>query len=80
MDKITKSGLSISSFMLHAALAQEIVIVEEVKDFNKQLLKIGNNLNQLTILAHKGNISTVNLNETKEVLTNIYKELTRIRR
>lgn len=70
----------LSSFIRLSVLDKQIVIVDGVKDFNKQLLKIGNNLNQLTILAHKGNISTVNLNETKEVLTNIYKELTRIRR
>ena len=43
--------------------------------------KIGNNLNQLTMLSHQGVINTVNLDETEESLTAIYwkiNELTKV--
>jgi hypothetical protein len=37
-----------------------------------ELKAIGRNLNQLTVLAHQGRISSVNLAETVQVLQKIY--------
>jgi hypothetical protein len=80
MKKAEQANRSLSAFIRAALLNESIVYVPEVREFTRELSRIGNNLNQLTVLAHKGHIETVYLNETLDALNNIYKELTRIRR
>ncbi|WP_406242033.1 plasmid mobilization protein [Tissierella carlieri] len=65
--KAEKANLKVSEFIRQAALDKNIVVIEELKDFNKALKGIGNNLNQLTILAHQGKINVVNENDLSEV-------------
>jgi hypothetical protein len=45
---------------------------------NHQLSKIGNNLNQLTVLAHQGKIKEVNLTKTREEFTGLWDELCKL--
>lgn len=42
---------------------------------NLQLSKIGNNLNQLTMLAHQGRIKEVNLTKMSEDVTGMWDDL-----
>lgn len=80
IKKTKQTNRTLSAFIRAALLGKSIVYVPEVRLFTKELNHIGNNLNQLTVLAHKGHIETVYLNETLDALNHIYKELTRIRR
>lgn len=56
-------------YLLTAALGKTIYRVEELKPMLHELKGIGRNLNQLTILAHKGQISAVSLSEATRALT-----------
>ena len=69
---IRKSGLTQREYMLHAALGQTIHVVEELKPILSELRACGRNLNQLTVLAHKGHIQAVYLRETVEALGRTY--------
>lgn len=46
-----------------------------MKEMNRQLSKIGNNLNQLTMLAHQGKIKEVNLKKVSEDTSGMLEEL-----
>lgn len=67
-----------SRFVRNCCLDNPIIIISDLKDFSKELNKIGNNLNQLTMLCHQGLIATPDILETKDTLQLIYKELTAI--
>lgn len=71
-----KANMSKADFIRHAVFNKEIVVIEGLDDFTKQLKAIGNNLNQLTTRANMGHFRTVDLAETKEQLGRIYDLLT----
>ena len=79
-EQVKKTGMTFSSYARDALLDKDIIVVPEIKGFSSQLNQIGNNLNQLTVLAHKGIIQTVYVQEAVDALRQIYKELIRIRR
>ena len=58
-----KAKQSRSEFIIHAALGQQITVVDGGKDIAHQLFKIGSNINQLKILAHQGKINLVYLDK-----------------
>lgn len=64
-----------SNFMISGALDKNVVVINEVRQFVRQLSKIGNNLNQLTVLCHQGKIKCLDLKETKTSITGIYSVL-----
>ncbi len=64
-----------SRFIRNCCLDKPIIVFSELSDFAKQLNKIGNNLNQLTMLCHQGLIADPDIKETTDCLKNIYKEL-----
>lgn len=72
--KVSKIN-NFSRFIRNCCLDKPIIVVTELSEFAKQLNKIGNNLNQLTMLCHQGLIQDPDINETTEYLKNIYKEL-----
>ena len=59
-ERITAKAKSVrfttSNFCRHAALGKEVVHIEGLNECNYELNKIGNNLNQLTVLWHQGRI------------------------
>jgi len=65
------SILSISRYVSLSALDKEIIFFDDIKEMNHQLSEIGNNLNQLTVLAHQGKIKEVNLTRTRETFTGL---------
>ena len=69
---IAKSGLSQREYLLGAALGRTIYQVNELKPVLAELKAVGRNLNQLTVLSHQGNISTVNLAEAVDILQKVY--------
>ena len=65
---VGKTGLLQREYLLNAALGRTIYQVEELKPMLFELKAIGRNINQLTALAHKGLIGTVNLTEATGAL------------
>ena len=66
-----QSHMSMSNYVTACCLGRQIIIIEGLKEVLKELKAIGNNLNQLVTLAHMGKITVVNLNEVRQLLTNI---------
>jgi hypothetical protein len=73
--KAQKAKLNISQYVSLSALDKDILMFDEMKEMNRQLSKIGNNLNQLTMLAHQGKIKEVNLTKVSEDTSGLLEEL-----
>ena len=56
-----KSGMSMSDYVTACCLGKRIVIMDGLKDVLRQQKAIGNNLNQLTVLANMGKVQLANL-------------------
>lgn len=78
--KAKKANISVSAYIISSSLNKEIVVIDEIKEFTRQLSKVGNNLNQLTVLCHQGRIIHPNLSEINKLLQDIYKFLISIRK
>ena len=78
VGKAKKANLSISRYVSLSALDKEIIFFDDIKEMNHQLSKIGNNLNQLTVLAHQGKIKEVNLTKTREAFSGLWDELCKL--
>lgn len=71
VEKVKKfSAISQSDFIRFAILQGDICIIENLKDVTLELKRIGNNLNQLTTLAHQKKVYNC-----KAELDQIQKEL-----
>ena len=70
--KAKKAKMTVTDYITQSALGKDIVIIDGLPQVATELKRIGNNLNQLTMLSHQGAINTVNLHETEESLTAIY--------
>lgn len=55
--KVEKSKLNQSDYLRKAALQKDIIVIEGVNDLTLELKRVGNNLNQLTRLAHEGKVN-----------------------
>ncbi len=77
-EKAKKSNLKVSEYVRRSSLDKKIVVIEEIKEFTKELKGIGKNINQLLILVHQGKIEVVNekgLTELKEKVNEIWRLL-----
>ena len=79
-ERASSRGLKLSDFVLRSALGKKIVVADGFWEMGKQLKAVGNNLNQLTRLAHEGRIKSVDLNECSRTLFDIYGRLGEILR
>ncbi len=71
--------LSVSQYIIHSVLSgEDVFVIEDLKPFIFQLSKLGNNINQLTILAREGKIEAITLDEVNIMLENIYGVLKQI--
>ena len=75
MKKVDASDLSISEYLRRCALDKQIVAVNGLDDVARELRAIGNNLNQITRAVNLGYIQAVNLQETEEVLGQLWQSL-----
>jgi len=78
VGKAKKANLSISRYVSLSALDKEIIFFDDIKLMNHELSKIGNNLNQLTVLAHQGKIKEVNLTQARDVFSGQWDELCKL--
>ena len=75
MKKVDASDLSISEYLRRCALDKPVIVMEGVDQIAYELRAIGNNLNQITRAVNSGYIHAVNLNETEEVLGQLWQSL-----
>ena len=75
-SKVKKSGIRMSDFCRHAVLGKEVRAVKGLDRCSYELNKIGNNLNQLTVLCHQRAVQNPNLEamqiQLSAVLERIY--------
>lgn len=62
---------SMREFVLNMCMNGKVIVNSDLRELNKELRYQGNNLNQLTKLAHQGVISAVNLSE----LLSVYRQI-----
>lgn len=75
-----QAKLTFSEYMISSSINKNIIVIDDIKEFTKQLSKVGNNLNQLTLLCHQGRITSPELSNIKDLLQDIYKYLISIRK
>ena len=80
MEKCKFSNSKPSGFILKTVNDMKIIVIPEIKEFRTELRSIGNNLNQLTILANKGLAQFFNLEEMNNSLNNIWKAMSKLRK
>ena len=66
-----QAHMSMSNYVTSCCLGQQIVIIEGLKEVLKELKAIGNNLNQLVMLAHMGKVTVINLTKVRQLLADI---------
>ena len=80
LDKIRenaqKANMTTTAYLINRALRDDrIIILEDLKPVCHELRKIGTNLNQLTMLAHRGQINCVNLSALSEEVKKLWQPL-----
>jgi hypothetical protein len=76
--KAKQARLSQSDYVTRCCLGRQVVVVEDLKEVLKQQRAIGNNLNQLTVLANMGRVSVANLDGAAQELKTISETLREI--
>ena len=66
-----KAGLSMSDYVTACCLGKRIVIIDGLNDVLRQQKAIGNNLNQLTVLANMGKVQVANLDTAAQEFARI---------
>ncbi len=70
--------MTITDYVIAAATGKEIINFDWLNSLITQIKRLGNNLNQLVILARQGRIATVYLDGTQQELTEIHELLAAI--
>ena len=66
-----KAGMSMSDYVTACCLGKRIVILDGLKEVLRQQKAIGNNLNQLTVLANMGKVQFANLDTAAQEFARI---------
>lgn len=74
-SKVKKSGIRMSDFCRHAVLGKEIRTVKGLDKCSYELNKIGNNLNQLTVLCHQRAVQNPNLETMQAQLSAVLERI-----
>lgn len=77
-SKAKKSNMNLTPYVTQVALGKQIVVITDLEQVARELKAIGRNLNQTIMLANKGRIQTVYLNETLNQFTEINQSLQQI--
>lgn len=79
---ISKSKLNQNEYLLRSALGKEIIVIDNLDELINQLVRIGNNLNQLTKLSHEGKIINAEneLNQIKGEFEKVWQQLRQLRK
>ena len=69
------TGMSMSDYVTACCLGEQVLVIDGLKEVLSALRSVGNNLNQLTVLAHMGHVSVVNLESVAEQLAQVKETL-----
>ncbi|MBU5676913.1 MobC family plasmid mobilization relaxosome protein [Alkaliphilus sp. MSJ-5] len=75
LNKSKKANMRLSEYLRYSSLNKNINIIEDFKDFSKELKGIGRNLNQLNILCHQGKITCPDISMTQKKVEEIWELL-----
>ncbi len=70
-----QTGMSMSDYVTACCLGEQVLVIDGLKDVLSALRSVGNNLNQLTVLAHMGRVSIVDLESTEAQLAQVKEAL-----
>ena len=70
-----KAKMSRSKFLIETVLNKKISVIENGEEIARQLAKIGNNINQLKILAHQEKIKIIYLDKFTEEMKSVWQLL-----
>ena len=73
-------GVTLSRYVRNSCLEKEIIIVNDLKDFTKELHKIGVNLNQIARLCNEGHIQCPDITQTQQALKAMFEELVKLKK
>ena len=79
-EKAAQAMMTPSAFLRAAGMRHRIVVIPGIDALTHELKGVGRNLNQLTILAHEGRISRVDLSGVIAALEKLYGKLTELMR
>lgn len=74
-SKVKRSGIRMSDFCRHAVLGKEVRTVKGLDKCSFELNKIGNNLNQLTVLCHQRAVQNPNLETMQAQLSAVLERI-----
>ena len=66
-----KAGMSMSDYVTACCLGKRIVVMDGLKEVLRQQKAIGNNLNQLAVLANMGKVQLANLDTAAQEFAKI---------
>ena len=66
-----KAGMSMSDYVTACCLGKRIVVMDGLRDVLRQQKAIGNNLNQLAVLANRGKVQFANLDAATQAFAKI---------
>ena len=69
--KATQAHMSQSDYVTSCCLGKKIIILDGLKEVLRQQKAIGNNLNQLTVLANMGKVQFANLDAAAQAFAKI---------
>lgn len=70
-----KCNMTITNYIINSCLKNKIIVINGLDKVDTELRRIGNNINQLTKLANERIIKTVELQEVKKEVNNIWQLL-----
>ncbi|SDB28705.1 mobilisation protein (MobC) [Ruminococcaceae bacterium FB2012] len=73
--RIEAAGLTWREFIFKMCTEGKVVSNEALRELNKELRYQGNNLNQLTRLAHQGEIKVIDLSELRKLYERMLDEI-----
>ena len=67
--------MNLTKYLTVCGLNKDIVVIQNLKEFQIELRRIGNNLNQLTRLCNEGIITCLDLENIKKQVNEIWQLL-----
>ena len=73
--KAQEANMNITDYVLHCALGKKIINYDGIEALETQLKKIGNNLNQMVVIARQGRAEILNLESVQQELAALHETL-----
>lgn len=73
--KAMDAGMSLTNYLVLCAIGKEVINYDGLKELTAQVKRLGNNVNQLLLLARQDRIRAVDLTQTQEELKRIHEQL-----